>query len=453
MRPTSSRSGKNTSKELIWLCGVEDEGDDPRGEGVVALEHHFAGLGVDDVGEGEGTLEIGLGDLDFRDLELLQLVEDGGRDLLARVEQLLALARGVLGPVDGLAELQAEEVIGDRPVELPFADLDAVALVEGPEDLAVALQAHGAQEDGGQELALAVDAHVEQVLGVVLELHPAAAVGDDLGREEALLGLGEEDAGRPVELAHDDPLRPVDDEGAVLRHQGDVAVVDLLLLDVADGLGPRLRVLVPHHEADRDLQGHREGHAPLLALVDVVLELQAHGLVAGLAGDGLVLVQAAAARAVDLAVPARIGDEGGGAEGAGPPQLVETDEPAALAFPVADRVVDELERAVLAQVADRKDALEHGLEARVFPVARQHAHLQEALVRVLLDLDEVGDGDRGLDLGEVDPFPVNVLGSRVHFGQNPSVKSTEPWSLPEYEGPKTARPGGHTSPRECRYGS
>jgi hypothetical protein len=291
--------------------------------------------------------------------------------------------------------------------------------------------AHGPQEHRGQELALPVDAHVEEVLGVVLELHPAPAVGDDLGREQALLGLREEDAGRTMELADDDPLRPVDDEGSVLRHQGDVAVVDLLLLDVADGLGPRLRVLVPHHEPDRDLQGHREGHAPFLALVHVVLELQADGLVAGLAGDGLVLVQAAAARAMDLPVTTGVGHQGGRAEGTGPAQLVETDEPAALAFPVADRVVDELERAVLAQVADRKDALEHGLKARVFPVSRQHAHLQEALVRVLLDLDEVGDGDRGLDLGELDPVPVNVLGSRVHFGQNPSVKSTDTWSLPE----------------------
>jgi hypothetical protein len=101
-------------------------------------------------------------------------------------------------------------------------------------------------------------------------------------------------------------------------------------------------------------RGHREGHAPLLALVDVVLELQADRLVAGLAGDGLVLVEPTALRAVDLAVAPGIGDEGGRAEGAGPAELVEPDEPAALALPVADRVLDELERAVLAQVADRE---------------------------------------------------------------------------------------------------
>ena len=70
--------------------------------------------------------------------ELLQLLEDGGGDLLARVQELLALAGGVLGPVDGLAELEAEQVVGDLPEELALADGDPVPLVEGLQDLRVA---------------------------------------------------------------------------------------------------------------------------------------------------------------------------------------------------------------------------------------------------------------------------------------------------------------------------
>ena len=42
--------------------------------------------------------------------------------------------------------------------------------------------------------------------------------------------------GRAVELRDDDPLGPVDDERAVLGHHRDLAEVDLLLLDVADGV-------------------------------------------------------------------------------------------------------------------------------------------------------------------------------------------------------------------------
>src|SRR5262249_5928181 len=95
------------------------------------------------------------------------------------------------------------------------------------------------------------------------------------------------------------------------------------------------------------------------------------------------------------------------------------------ALPVADRVLDELERAVLAEVGDGKDALEHRLQPRVLPVGGQDAHLQEALVGVLLDLDEVRDGDGRVDLREIHPVPVNVLGSRIHLSQHPSVLRPE----------------------------
>src|SRR3546814_15086865 len=61
--------------------------------------------------------------------------------------------------------------------------------------------------------------------------------------------------------------------------QGHVAHVDVLLLDVADGARTGLLVDIEHHEAQRQLQRRGEGHAALLALVDVVfrlLELELH---------------------------------------------------------------------------------------------------------------------------------------------------------------------------------
>src|SRR6202158_2222364 len=105
-----------------------------------------------------------------------------------------------------------------------------------------------------------------------------------------------------MELADDDALGAVDDERAVLGHQRDVAEVDLLLLDVADGLDAGLRVLVPDHEADRHLQRHGVGHAALLTLVDVVLQLEADGVAADVTDVAARLVRLAAARAEDLAV-------------------------------------------------------------------------------------------------------------------------------------------------------
>src|SRR5919201_1566171 len=89
-------------------------------------------------------------------------------------------------------------------------------------------------------------------------------------------------------------------------------------------------------------------------------------------------------------------------------------ELAALALPVADRILDELERRVLAEIADRKDGLEDGLQARILPFGRETVHLQEPLVRLPLDLDEVRDGNRRLDFREVLAFAVDVLRKAVH---------------------------------------
>src|SRR5207237_2475298 len=95
-------------------------------------------------------------------------------------------------------------------------------------------------------------------------------------------------------------------------------------------------------------------------------------------------------------------------------QVMESLQLAALALPVPDRVLDELERGVLAEVADREDRLEHRLETRVLALTRQTVHLQEALVRFLLDLDQVRDRNGRFDFREVDALAVDVLGKAVH---------------------------------------
>src|ERR1035437_6860493 len=81
-----------------------------------------------------------------------------------------------------------------------------------------------------------------------------------------------------VELGDDDAFGPVDDEGAVLAHQRDVAKEDFLLLHVAQALDAGLRILVVDLEADGDLERSGVGHAALFALRLVVLQLQADGV-------------------------------------------------------------------------------------------------------------------------------------------------------------------------------
>src|SRR3990170_4999138 len=105
-------------------------------------------------------------------------------------------------------------------------------------------------------------------------------------------------------------------------------------------------VLVPHDEADRDLERHGERHAALLALLDVVLELHLHGRPAQIAHVAAGVVGAAAGRADHGALAVRIGHEHGAAPLALRAQVLETLQPAALALPVPDGVLDELQRRV-----------------------------------------------------------------------------------------------------------
>ena len=70
-------------------------------------------------------------------------------------------------------------------------------------------------------------------------------------------------------------------------------------------------------------------------------------------------------------------------------------EVAALALPVADGVVHELQLGNVAEVADREHRLKHGLQAGIVALAGQPVHLQEAFVGALLNLDQVRNLDGG----------------------------------------------------------
>ena len=99
-----------------------------------------------------------------------------------------------------------------------------------------------------------------------------ARVEELAARVRLALVVVEEDAGAAVQLADDDALGTVDDERTGLRHQRDLAEVDLLLLDVADDALAAVAGVVDH-QLRRHLDRRRERHAALAALVDVVLRL------------------------------------------------------------------------------------------------------------------------------------------------------------------------------------
>ena len=141
------------------------------------------------------------------------------------------------------------------------------------------------------------------------------------------VALLEHDAGRPVELADDDALGAVDDEGAERREQRQLTEIDLLLDDVARALDA-VDFLVDD-ELQRRLERRRVRHVALDALLDGVLRL-------------------------------------------------------------AEGVADELQREVLVDVGDREQVLEDPLEADVLAVVRGGIQLEQRLEGARLDVEEMG---------------------------------------------------------------
>ena len=85
--------------------------------------------------------------------------------------------------------------------------------------------------------------------------------------------------------------------------------------------------------------------------------------------------------------------------------MLEALEVAALTLPVADLVLDILERGGLTEIRDREDRREYGLQADVVTLLRNQVHLEKAVVGLTLDLDEIRDLGGCIDLRKI-----NTLG-------------------------------------------
>ncbi len=165
-------------------------------------------------------------------------------------------------------------------------------------------------------------------------------------------------------------------------------------------------------EADGDFERRGISHAALFALRPVVLQLQADRVAALVAEGDDVLVEGAAMVAENVAGVERIGLDGGaaGRVAAGGPEVMQTLQVAALALPVADRIIDEFQLADAAEIGNREDGSENRLQADIVALIRQKIHLQELLVRILLDFDQIRNRNRSLDFGKI-----NSLGGQRRF--------------------------------------
>ena len=155
-------------------------------------------------------------------------------------------------------------------------------------------------------------------------------------------------------------------------------------------------------------------HAALLAFVHVIFQLHRDWIAALVAERRSIFVEGAALVADHVARLVRIGDHGRAAIPARGAKVVQALQVAALALPVSDRVVDKFQLRHFAKILDRKHRREHRLESAVIALARQQIHLQEALIRLHLDFNQVGNLDRALDFREIQTltFPDMLIGVR-----------------------------------------
>src|SRR6185369_5926543 len=210
---------------------------------AVDLDEDFAGVRIDDVVRRNAADDLVERDRDLLETGLFHVAQRLARELASLAHQHF-IARRVADVARGL--LAIESLALELLPRLAAFDPDVVDRIEEVEEL-LGVHPERAQQHRCRELAAAIDAHVQDVLGVELEVEPRAAVRNDAGIEQqAAAGAGptlvmiEEHARRAVELRDGHALRAVHHERAVLGHERDLAEVDLLLLDVLEGLRARL---------------------------------------------------------------------------------------------------------------------------------------------------------------------------------------------------------------------
>ena len=235
----------------------------------ILLDEQFAGQRSDDVLGGDVVHDAAC----QRQLLVHLITTEPGQIVAAGVEEEhielagSGLHRGRLTGAQLAVDFQ-QAFLGVLGGILFQSSKDALILAEVVQDILVGRQAQCAAEHGDGQLAVLIDTDIEHVGSVGLVLQPGAAVGVHGGAVQVVAHLivimAVEYAGRTDQLADDGALCTVDDKGAGVGHQGEVAHEDLLVLHLSG-------LLV--QQTGGDAQGCCIGHVALLALLDAVLRL------------------------------------------------------------------------------------------------------------------------------------------------------------------------------------
>ena len=263
----------DVEQRQFLVAGVDQDLEVLLGDFFAGLDIDLARLRIDEVERDVMADQFLIGHAKGLEPLFRELARLSHGELFAGLDHYLA-GVGVDQIVDRLITLEAVGIEGHAPTL--FGALVTHVLIECAENF-LTVEAKRIHQRRHRNLAAAVDARIHDVLGVELDVEPGAAIRNDTGGEQELarrVGLAlvviEEHAGRTVHLRDDDAFSAVDDEGAVHRHERNVAHVDVLLLDVLDRLGAGLFIDIEYDQPQRHLEGRGVGHAALAALVDVI---------------------------------------------------------------------------------------------------------------------------------------------------------------------------------------
>ena len=138
------------------------------------------------------------------------------------------------------------------------------------------VQTERIQQGRDRQFALTVDTDVDNILGIKFKVEPRTTVRNDAGCKQIFAAavrfaavMVEQDARRTVHLADDNALCPVDEEGAVMRHERHVAHIHVLFFNIEDRAGFGVGVNLKHDQAQRHLHLRRISNPALTAFFDV----------------------------------------------------------------------------------------------------------------------------------------------------------------------------------------
>ena len=94
-------------------------------------------------------------------------------------------------------------------------------------------------------------------------------------------------------------------------------------------------------------------------------------------------------------------------------EVIQPFQVAALALPVPDGVLHELQGGGAAKIVDGENRVEDSLQSHVFAFRWWNIHLQKAMVRFSLNFDQIWNGNAGMDFRKIHAIPIHIRSADV----------------------------------------